>query len=519
MATKAGYLDPSASDINKLAGQIKAAKLASIPRKKKIKTPPPAPKVHTVKRFYTPPSATRNAVAPDGQLSMFRKGGLIPKFQKSGQIHFKDKNKSPGTDYEWVENIVTGQDLGEWVKKTPTQTVNLPEVTVTTNKIIPENTTNPVSVPTNNPAIKLTDPKSRTLKVDPTALNELPKLATALATNAKTARIMKRTTPSLLQAPTEIHKPIVTNLANENFVNNQTTNYLQSAKKAAAGTSDYNTAQAINLEARDKTIPMNIQAKAANTDMYNQTLGMSRDNAEKYAGVRNDVANQNRQLITADRARKDALEAGRLVANNASWTNYIDEMNRSKKANRMYDTEINRAKETDRLQTEYSNLLKPFDKEYEEKVNDFKKSNTWAAYEKEKAAKKVVGDSDWNTTKARTDGKTWKQAYEEMELKSIMNKRNKLSEEKMPFYKEKMQAMNTNPNYVNIKLPWKYAKGGTLTGTQKIEIENAKNRLKRDIENDKNVNKSLDRKQRQVEKILNGLSKETFFLLKTVLGK
>jgi hypothetical protein len=348
---------------------------------------------------------------------------------------------------------------------------------------------------------------------------EFGKLVDALGTNKRVAQKLSSVSPVLAQMTSEVYKPVVTNLANENFVNNQTTNYLQSAKKAAAGTSDYNTAQAINLEARDKTIPMNIQAKAANTDMYNQTLGMSRDNAEKYAGVRNDVANQNRQLITADRARKDALEAGRLVANNASWTNYIDEMNRSKKANRMYDTEINRAKETDRLQTEYSNLLKPFDKEYEEKVNDFKKSNTWAAYEKEKAAKKVVGDSDWNTTKARTDGKTWKQAYEEMELKSIMNKRNKLSEEKMPFYKEKMQAMNTNPNYVNIKLPWKYAKGGTLTGTQKIEIENAKNRLKRDIENDKNVNKSLDRKQRQVEKILNGLSKETFFLLKTVLGK
>ena len=288
------------------------------------------------------------------------------------------------------------------------------------------------------------------------------------------------------------------------------------AKKAASKTSDYNAGRAMEFEAMNNIIPQKIAARAANTDMYNKTLLESKASAEQYAGVRNEVANQNNQMIVADRARKNALEAGKNVADTASLTNYMDNINRSNRLNREYKIAGERSTETQRLQTEFSEKMKPFKTKYE-LLSDPKNSNTYKEFDS-LVKSGMLTTNDWNSLKPGTV-KTWKQ-FSEDELKQAEEAYSKQVETLRPFYASKFNSMNIqSPNLITIKRLPGLRSGGTLTGQERIEIENIRAKLKRNIENDKNFNKSLDRKQREVEKILNGLSKETFFLLKTVLGK
>ena len=51
------------------------------------------------------------------------------------------------------------------------------------------------------------------------------------------------------------------------------------------------------------------------------------------------------------------------------------------------------------------------------------------------------------------------------------------------------------------------------------KVQNLKNKMKAKEMDAKYADKSLDRKQKEVQSILNGLSRESLFLLKTMLGK
>lgn len=359
----------------------------------------------------------------------------------------------------------------------------------------------------------LEDLKKRNIDLDTTLFKELPKLTHTLLGNRKNAQILSRINPVLMQAPTEIYKPVVTNLANENFVNNQVNSYLHQASKPM--TSDASLQKGIQLEALSKTTPMLIQAKATNTDMYNQTLGLSNDSAEKYANVRNEVANSNRERIGAHQARLANIESGKNVADVASFSNFYDKANEVAERNKMYKFQSDIEKKSQDLQSEFSSKLKPFEENYN-KLSDIKNSNIYKEFEQYK--KDFAPDIDLNSTEGRTDGKTWSKAIEEekeIKYKDWMNKRDELT----PYYQSQfLNLRNRNPYLTKFSIN-SYKSGGELTAKSKVEVQQLKNKLKEKELDIKYRDKALDRKQKEVSSILNGLSKETFFLLKTLLGK
>ena len=388
------------------------------------------------------------------QLSLFKQGGqLIPKFQNSGKI-------TKGT---------TDKPLKELQK--------------------------------------------RNIDIDTTLFRELPKLTHTLLGNKKNAQILSKINPVLMQAPTEIYKPVVTNLANENFVNNQVNSYLHQASKPM--TSDASLQKGIQLEALSKTTPMLIQAKAGNTDMYNQTLNASRDSAEKYGAMRTEVANANRERIGAHQARLANIESGKNVADVASFSNFYDKANEVAERNKMYKFQSDTEKKLQDLQSEFSSKLKPFEENYN-KLSDIKNSNIYKEFEQYK--KDFAPDIDLNSTEGRTDGKTWSKAIEEekeIKYKDWMNKRDELT----PYYQSQfLNLRNRNPYLTKFSIG-SYKSGGELTARSKVEVQQLKNKLKEKELDIKYRDKALDRKQKEVSSILNGLSKETFFLLKTLLGK
>ena len=96
-----------------------------------------------------------------------------------------------------------------------------------------------------------------------------------------------------------------------------------------------------------------------------------------------------------------------------------------------------------------------------------------------------------------------------------MNKRNELT----PYYQSQfLNLRNRNPYLTKFSIG-SYKSGGELTARSKVEVQQLKNKLKEKELGIKYRDKALDRKQKEVSSILNGLSKETFFLLKTLLGK
>ena len=465
LAAKNGYLN---FDEDVVEQSIKeSVKKVKKPRVKKVKPDPkPDPKPFGPRKLYNSPTLKVNKIEPklpplsqilgspfklpQRYAPAFKQGGqLIPKFQNSGKI-------TKGT---------TDKPLKELQK--------------------------------------------RNIDIDTTLFRELPKLTHTLLGNRKNAQILSKINPVLMQAPTEIYKPVVTNLANENFVNNQVNSYLHQASKPM--TSDASLQKGIQLEALSKTTPMLIQAKAANTDMYNQTLGLSNDSAEIYANVRNEVANSNRERIGAHQARLANIESGKNVADVASYSNSYDKANEVAERNKMYKFQSDTEKKLQDLQSEFSSKLKPFEENYN-KLSDIKNSNIY------KYKKDFAPDIDLNSTEGRTDGKTWSKAIEEekeIKYKDWMNKRDELT----PYYQSQfLNLRNRNPYLTKFSIG-SYKSGGELTARSKVEVKQLKNKLKEKELDIKYRDKALDRKQKEVSSILNGLSKETFFLLKTLLGK
>ena len=345
---------------------------------------------------------------------------------------------------------------------------------------------------------------------DKSFITELPKLFSALNTNKRNLQILSSVTPTLLQAPKEIYKPVYTNLSNEANVQNQIENYKNQTAKQSQGTSDYNTRAAINLEGINKILPTILQSKAENSNLYNQSLENSRESSANYAGQRNEIANQNRQIIDADQAMKARYIAGKNIADNASWANYYDTINETQRQKDELKNAFDVYKKTQEYQKAYDEEIKPFKEKFENINKDYKLSNTYKEFE---PYYKLNSQFDWNSSDKRSDNKTWKQAYTE-ELQSLKNEYDSQVEKRKGYYSDlikKLQFQNLN------SFTFKFKSGGEIDS--KIEVQQLKNRLKIKELNNKSFNKSMELKQREVEKILSGLSKETFFLLKTVLGK
>lgn len=490
----------------------------------------------------------KGLIEKDGQLKMFKQGGkLIPKFQNSGKLNWtlqnNDKNyfKQPtylDKLYQTQNSNLKNKLEQIWNPNSPiyisSSTVNnngeiISGEVISGEKIntygdklrFPKNNpiTNSIQTPPVNQTKKFNDVplkelQKRTVDVDFSLLKELPKLSHTLLGNRKNAQILSRVSPVLMQTPGEIYKPVVTNLANENFVNNQVNSYLHQSSKPM--TSDASLQKGIQLETISKTIPMLIQAKAVNTDTYNQSLGLSRDNSEKYAAIRNEIANSNRERIGAHQARLANIEAGKNVADVASFSNFYDKANEISDRNAIYKSQADSEKEMQNLQSEFSNKLKPFEEAYN-KLTDEKQSDTYKQFEE---LKKSSGNitMDLNSNYGRTDGKTWSQAIQEEKenkYRQWMNKRDELT----PYYQSQFLNIKTrNPYLTNFSIG-SYKSGGELSAKSKVEVQQLKNKLKEKELDSKYRDKALDRKQKEVSSILNGLSKETFFLLKTLLGK
>ena len=478
---------------------------------------------------------------PQRYAPAFKQGGkLIPKFQKSGQLNWTLQNNNEKNYFKqptyldelyqtqnsnlknrleavWNPNspiYKSGESTetisGEQIKTpiyntkfkgnpTPEKTYtgkDLPEITVTASKGGGKKT-------------EYTPYKKRTLNIDPTRVMELAKLADAIGTNRKVSQKLRSVSPVMLQMPSEIYKPVVTNLANENFVNNQVNSYLHQASKPM--TSDASLQKGTQLEALSKTIPMIIQARAANTDMYNQTLGASRDNAEKYTGIRNEIANANRERVGANEARLAQIGATELAVNKESRNAYADAEIKNYKEKAIRDSAVKNQLELNRLNTERTNKLKPYFEKYNNLLNDPKTSNV---YTRAKAWYERFPDK--NLEDYTENGKTYSEllALEQSNAQKVYEAE---SEKLRPYYETAMLNLRGSDPYSRTYSFGTYKKGGSID--PKVEIQNLKNKMKAKEINAKSDDKAKDRNERAVANILKSMSKESLFLLKTMLGK
>lgn len=483
-------------------------KLLMLPEYNRLALPPrsaiPMPKYSYSNKLNAIPMKKFTESNPNinKQLSLFKEGGkLISKFQNSGEI-------ISGQRIEKLNPLKTKLQ-GVSVNK-----INQPNINLGVNKTNLNNVNTNNSNIINSIPIELDPLNKKFINIDTTSIRELPKLISSLSTNEKNRRLLSSIQPALLQNPTEIYKPVVTNLANEIATKNQVSDFLR--RSAIPMTSDATLQKAGMLEAISKTTPLLIQAKAENTNAYNQSLENSLANSEKYSLQRNEVANQNRQMITAKQEADARYNAGKLIADNASISNFLDKNNQIFERNQMYKKSYEQSKALTDLQNDLNKKLKPFKDSYDVINNDYTKSNT---FNKFNILKKQNIDLDWNSNIGTGDlNKTWKQLYED-ELKGLNDNYNNEYNRLYPtFNDQRLKISNSNP-YLSTFNIGSYKTGGEFTAQSRVEVQKLRNKLKEKELDNKYINESLNRKQKEVLSILNGLSKETFFLLKTVLGK
>lgn len=354
--------------------------------------------------------------------------------------------------------------------------------------------------------------KKRGIPFRADTLMEGAKLWDALATNKKVAEQLRSVKPVLAQMPSEVYKPVVTNLANENFVNNQVNSYLHQANKPM--TSDASLQKATQLEAMSKTTPMTIQARAANTDMYNQTLGASKDSAEKYSIMRNEVANANSERIGAYEARLAQIGATQSAMNKESRAAFMDEMIRNQKEKAIREFGVKNQLEMNKLQNEYSKGLTPLQNKYNN--FDVKKSTAYKNFMDTQlnAYDQDLIERNWRNYKV--NGKLGTDLANEEKANLYKDVEN-YSNTQLPFYQEKMLNLQGRDPYSRSYSFGTYKQGGSIDA--KVEIQNLKNKMKAKEINAKSSDKAKDRDQKAVAAILKSMSKESLFLLKTMLGK
>lgn len=349
----------------------------------------------------------------------------------------------------------------------------------------------------------------RNLNINPGTVMEFGKLVDAIGTNRKVAQQLRSVSPVLAQMTSEVYKPVVTNLANENFVNNQVSSYLQQASKPM--TSDATLQKAMQLEALSKTTPMTIQARASNTDMYNQTLNASRDSAEKYGVMRTEIANANRERVGAHEARLAQIGATQAAMNKESRAAFTDEMIKNQKEKAIREFGIKNQSELNRLQNEYTGKLKSYSDKYNNLLSDPKNS---IVYGKAKAWNAKFPDKKLEDY--TENGKTYSELLG-LEQSNAQKAYETESEKLKPYYETAMINLRGGDPYSRTFSFGTYKKGGSID--VKVEIQNLKNKMKAKEINAKSDDKTKDRNEKAVSAILKSMSKESLFLLKTMLGK
>lgn len=472
---------------------------------------------------------------PQRYAPAFKQGGrLIPKFQNSGQLNWTLQNNDEKNYFKqptYLDKLFQTQNSNlknrlekVWNPNSPIYKSGESKETISGEQIKtpiyntkfrgnPGNSTPEITVTASKGGDKKTEYtpyNKKTISVNPTQLLEFTKLADAIGTNRKVSQKLRGISPVMLQTTSEIYKPVVTNLANENFVNNQVNSYLHQASKPM--TSDASLQKGMQLEALSKITPMTIQAKAANTDMYNQTLGASRDSAEKYAAMRTEIANANRERIGANEARIAQIGASELAVNKESRNAFTDEMIKNYKEKSMRDFQVKNQLELNRLSTEFNNKLKPYSTRYNELLNDPKTSSIY-----QKAKKwQELGNKDKRIEDYTENGKTYHELLS-LEQSNAQKAYETESEKLKPYYETAMINLRGGDPYSRTYSFVTYKKGGSIDA--KVEIQNLKNKMKAKEINAKSDDKAKDRNERAVAAILKSMSKESLFLLKTMLGK
>ena len=361
-------------------------------------------------------------------------------------------DEKPGPIHDWIWDEYIGKGM---------QSMKTPDINLSGNKV----EVKPVSL-----ALKTSQPinkgnfegdtqfgayNKRKFSFDPDYLIQGAKLIEALSANTRIANALSKTAPDLLQTPTEIYRPVLTNLANEEATRSQVKDaILRNSKPITSNENNYRSAQ---LETLSKTIPLSIQAKAENTDMYNKTLDRSIETQAKYAINRNDIANRNLSSINDFRQRMSEIEAEKIGADHKSLSVFADAMAKKLRLNQMYKSQADQASELEKIQAEYDSKIKPYSERYDN-FNE-KDSNIYKEWENINKNRNIKIDLD--SSEGRTDKLTWRQAIAN-EKDQILKDRNKYIEQISPVYKERIrQARYRNPYLYEFNIGT-YKRGGSL---------------------------------------------------------
>lgn len=361
-------------------------------------------------------------------------------------------DEKPGPIHDWIWDEYIGKGM---------QSMKTPDINLSGNKVEvkPISSSLKVSQPINKGNFEGDTQfgayNKRKFSFDPDYLIQGAKLMEALSANSRIANALSKTAPNLLQTPTEIYRPTLTNLANEEATRSQVKDaILRNSKPITSNENNYRSAQ---LETLSKTIPLSIQAKAENTDMYNKTLDRSIETQAKYAINRNDIANRNLSSINDFRQRMSEIEAEKIGADHKSLSVFADAMAKKLRLNQMYKSQADQASELEKIQAEYDSKIKP----YSERYDNFNEKDSNIYKELENINKNRNIKIDLDSSEGRTDKLTWRQAIAN-EKDQILKDRNKYIEQISPVYKERIrQARYRNPYLYEFNIGT-YKRGGSL---------------------------------------------------------
>ena len=190
---------------------------------------------------------------------------------------------------------------------------------------------------------------------------------------------------------------------------------------------------------------------------------------------------------------------------------FADEEIKNYKEKAIRDFGVKSQLELNRLNTELNNKLKPYSERYSNLLNDPKTS---AIYGRAKAWHAAFPDR--HLEDYTEHGKTYSELLT-LEQSNAQKAYETESEKLRPYYETAMINLRGSNPYNRTYSFGTYKKGGSIDA--KVEIQNLKNKMKAKEINAKSDDKAKDRNERAVANILKSMSKESLFLLKTMLGK
>ena len=379
------------------------------------------------------------------------------------------------------------------------------------------------------------EPEGKKFGVDITALTELPELIGSRLTNKRNYETMMKVTPALPQTYSW-YEAVKNNLPYEQLSRKSAASQLNQAEKQAMNIADPARRQAIMQEASARAQEITDRAAIANQEMYAQTKGQQEQNALKETAMHTDNANQIKSMLYANKLQQAQLETGQRTADNESTTRYLnrikqnaDLISKSRAIEQDKDAQRN-------AESEMQKINKSLNLKYPYAIEESAKALIDQELEKIRIAegdKNITLDS---VVKGSKTGETYqkyfekiiekqRKAYEEEYSSAVdkitsqynLNKSNYIHPNWVTFSKKQTSSIS-DPGDIVHKVVAK-AKGGQLTYAERAALIKLKASYKQMSDETKNIQKTIDRGQRQVERILDGLSKERYMVVKHMLSK